>query len=511
VRISVSRAAFLVASLACSLAAPAAADMLLLKDGRVVEGPKIEEQEDGYHVKFSNGEVVVPKDQVKDCLVQGDQGYVPRDDEEKARLEKGLVPFEGRWVPKAERDAAVGKKIAEKKKRLEEAKAHREWRNRYTVKTANFDFEFTIPPDVAKGYMELMETYYSVFTKYWGIQRPPKAGKLKVCFYRDYDSFLETSGAGYGTLAYYRFVDPRELNFYYDRLDPEETIAIMFHEANHYLSHLVDLDFSYPHCIGEAMAEYYGGSRWDPVKKQMDLGHVQDGRLTEVMTDMQGGEMKKLEDYLRGQLGYDDYTWGWSFVHFMMETPKYTPKFKQFFLALARAKDIQRTGTGRHRTVLGEEFLRAFKKHMGVQDLSKLEQEWYEHVKALKFEGVRGYERAALAALSTGQKLKATRYFKLALEKGSKNPAVYLRYSSLLLSDNKAQEAVDLLKKGIPFDPMNADLYAALGRATRRLDGDANKAEGKRLLELAREIDPDNVELDLLIEEAVGKVGEAGN
>lgn len=506
-----ARACLLAFGLGLSLAAPVGADMLLLKDGRVVEGAKVEEQDDGFHLRFPHGDVLVPKDQVKDCLVEGDQGYVPRDDEEKAKLEKGLVPFEGRWVPKAERDAAVAKRVAEKKKRLEEAKAHREWRSRYVVKTANFEFEYTIPPEVAKGYIDLMETYYTVFTKYWGIQRPPKAGKLKVCFYRDYESFLETSGAGYGVLAYYRFVEPRELNFFYDRLDPEETIAVMFHEANHYLSHLVDLEFSYPHQVGEAMAEYYGGSLWDPVKKQMDLGHIQDGRLTEILTDIQGGETKKLEAWLKGDLGYDDYTWGWSFVHYMMQTPKYAAKFKQFFLALARAKDIQRTGSGRFRTVTGDEFLRAFKKYMGVSDLPALEKEWHDYVKSLRFEGVRGYERAALAALSTGQRLKATRYFKLALEKGSKNPAVFLRYSSLLLADGKAQEAVDLVKKGIPNDPLNADLYAALGRATRRLEGAENEAEGKRLLELAREIDPDNVELDLLLEEALEKAKEAGN
>jgi hypothetical protein len=90
--------------------------------------------------------------------------------------------------------------------------------------------------------MDLMETYYSVFTKQFGVARPPKE-KLKVCFYHDYETFLEVSGAPYGVLAYYRFVQPRELNFYYDRLRPDETTAIMFHEAQHYLSHLLDLKF----------------------------------------------------------------------------------------------------------------------------------------------------------------------------------------------------------------------------------------------------------------------------
>jgi tetratricopeptide (TPR) repeat protein len=240
----------------------------------------------------------------------------------------------------------------------------------------------------------------------------------------------------------------------------------------------------------------------------MSLGHVQDGRLTEVMTDIQGGEEKKLEAYLQDQLGYDDYTWGWSFVHFMMETPKYQPKFKKFFLAIARDKDIARTGEGFHRTVAGPEILKAFKRIMGIDDLAALEQEWYAHIKSLEFGSVRGYERAGLSALSTGREIKAEKYFKLALEKGTKNPAVFLRYAGLLTRKDRAEEAVELLKKGLPHDPLNAQMYAALGRATRRLDGEENQAQGKRWLELARELDPDDVEHELHLEEAVEMAAE---
>jgi hypothetical protein len=226
-----SRALLAAVATAAVLLPPRAAsadDMVLLKDGRTVECPKVEKQDKTYVLKFKNGDVTVPADQVKEALVSGASTYEPKDDDEKAKLEKGFVPFEGKWVPKSERDATVARRAAAAKKKIDEAKAHREWRNRYKAKTQNFDFEYTIPPEIAKGYMDLMETYYAYFTKQFGITRDPKR-RLTVCFYHDYDTFLEVAGAPRGVLAYYAFEPghPKELNFYYDRIRPQETAAIM--------------------------------------------------------------------------------------------------------------------------------------------------------------------------------------------------------------------------------------------------------------------------------------------
>ena len=404
---------------------PAAADSVLLKDGRTLDCPKVEKQGDGsYKLKFGSGEIVLKGDVVREAFTTSASGaYEPKDDAERAKLEKGLVPHEGKWVTKAERDAQVAKRAAEAKKRIDEAKAHREWRNRYKEKTANFEFEYTIPPDIAKGYIDMMETYYAYFTRQFSCARPPKE-KLKICFYHDYDTFLEVSGASYGVLAYYRFVAPRELNFYYDRLRPDETTAIMFHEAQHYLSHLFDLKFHIPHNFSESMAEYFGGSKWDRATKKMTTGGLQEGRLTEVQTDIAKGERKSLEKLVKNELGYEDYTWGWTFVHFMMETPKYSKKFQTFYRSLSSAKDIKRVSfQGDMTTIEGPELLRAFKKAMGVDDLAALEKEWNAYIDTkLKLESVVGFEEAAFAASASNRPLRANRFFKLAVENGSTNP-----------------------------------------------------------------------------------------
>ena len=50
-------------------------------------------------------------------------------------------------------------------------------------------------------------------------------------------------------------MNPIELNFYFDRNDRALTFDVMFHETNHYLTHLLDHEFNYPLWINESLAE----------------------------------------------------------------------------------------------------------------------------------------------------------------------------------------------------------------------------------------------------------------
>ncbi|MFO0933370.1 MAG: hypothetical protein U1E39_11750 [Planctomycetota bacterium] len=495
------------AVLGAALFAPALrarADSVLLADGRTVDCPKAEKLPDGgVKLHLQNGEIVLKAGLVKEVFATAADGaYLPKDDAEKAKLEKGLVPYDGKWVPKAERDAAVARRANEARKRIEEAKAHREWRNRYREKTANFEFEYTLPPDLAKGYMDLMEGYFAYFTRAWNVPKPKE--RLKVCLYHDYETFLEVSGAPRGVIGYYQPNPPRELNFYYDRMQPHETQAVMFHETQHYLAHLFDLRFDIPHWIGEAMAEYYGASTWDAAAKKMTTGGLQEGRLTEVQSDIARGERRPLAKLLDNTLGYHDYTWGWTFVHFMMETPKYAKKFQTFYRTLASAKDLRRDVRGDYVTVRGDELSRGFQKALGVADLPALEKEWYAYIDTkLKLESVVGYEAAGFSA-GYQRPLRAKRFFKLAVEKGSKNPAVYLRYGNLIAGE-ESSTALDLYRKGLELDPLNPELWLALGQHTRGLGGDENTAAGTKMMALAAELDPESAETWLLVQEALEK------
>lgn len=474
-----------VALSAAVLAPPAHADTLCLKDGRVIDGKPMAREADAIRVKFNAGDVVIPNAMVLDVLLDSD-------------------------AADAAKSASVKKRLAERKAYIEELKALSEWRNRKKESKAHFDFETTVPPHIYTRYRDLMEAYFSEFQKKWSVSQP-KDGRLLVCFYGDEDTFHQVSAAPGNVLGYFRFVRPLELDIYYDRLDPALTEDVMFHEANHYLQKLLNVDFSMPHFPGESLAEYYGASSYDEKSKKLTVGLVQEGRLAEVMTDVAGGNMMSLEKMLSTDRMYEHYTWGWSFVHFLMNRDKYQPKFLRFVKTLATGKEVKREienfGSDRLGVVQPEEILRVFLKSMELKDkeaLKGLEKEWHAYVtKELKADSTRGYEQAGLQVLGTypPRPLRARMLLEKAVESGSTNAHVHASLARMVASgEGDANEkpdrnrGIDLMRKSIALDPLVADSYAQLGEM---LTSSGKKDEGQKMLELARELDPDDPFLDL--------------
>lgn len=477
-------------------AALAAQDSLQLVDGRFVFGAKIERHEKGVVIHYQNGDVVVPQAMIKSCTAldagANDANWT---DAEKAKLAQGLVLFEDNWIRQDRRDAILRKRAGERAARIEEAKAHQEWRNCYKTETAHFAFEYTIDPDVMKDLIEMMEVYFKTFTKEWGIKKPAKMGKLKVCFYHDADYYQQVTGQTGGVIGYFRFVPPLELAFFYDRLDPEMTVDVMFHETNHYLTHLIDPKFKYPSWVNESLAEYYGASEWDPEKKSMQTGHLQEGRLAVVQDEIKLDHWQGLEELIRlehGAFNAVHYAWGWTFVHYLLSTPRYEKRFKNFYLALARDPSVARERWSFDmKTVTPDEQIRVLKKMLGVDDLAGLQQEWHAYVKGLQVVSHRGYEVAGNLALGRGMPIKAQRFFKTALEMGSKNPMTHYGYARALSQKNEFAAAAAQLELAIRGDPLNGLFYIRLAHAKGRLPN-ADKKELERLRDLAVEVEPDN-------------------
>jgi hypothetical protein len=492
----VARAALAAAALLL-LPAPALADLLLLKDGRVVDDVRMQKDRDAILVLYRNGVVRVPMELVEDYVIEGVAFPEPATDEERARRAEGLVKHNGKWVPVAVRDKAVKKQIEARLKSIEEYKKHREWRNRYQFKTKVFDFESNLPEAINEDFSEMLEVYYREFAKLWKVQVPREWGRLKICFYASRAEFQRTSGAPRNALAYYRFVDPRELNFFYDRHDPSYSVACLFHEANHYVTDLLGGGFQYPHWVNEAMAEYYGAAVWDPATKSMTMGRIQDGRLADIRADMVDKKdypLRKLLTSTRGD--YEHYTWGWSFVHFMMETPKYRTKWMRFFNDLARAPDVDRRHGGDRFSYLksGDECLRVFLSRTGLKekDLDGLEKEWLAHLEAMGEPGLQGLEKGGMRAFQDGRwRFRAPRLLKEAMDKGSRKPHVWAQYAMcLFLKKDEAvrPEVARVLERATELDPLDGYAWSRRGYLTY---GMGNKEEGERMLALAEEMDPE--------------------
>jgi tetratricopeptide (TPR) repeat protein len=338
--------------------------------------------------------------------------------------------------------------------------------------------------------------------KAWKITPPRGEPKLPVNIYIDAKSYHQVSGAPGGALAYFRFVKPWDLDTYYERLDPDYSKQVLYHEANHYLQLLVDTHFAVPHFPGESMAEYYGASRWDPVTKKFETGLIQEGRLCEIQTDIAGGDKVTLETLITTDGMYQHYTWGWALVHFLMNDSRYAAKFQKFFLALSGGKGILRQDLGRDnlRTVKQADVWKVFQDEMGLKDANavrKLETEWYDHIDKLGLVTESGLAKAGFTAAETGRVIRARRLFQEAIDKGSKNPLLFERYAELLDEKGDTGEARAMLEKAIELDPLEGKFYNRLGhRLLLHKD-----PEGDRWVALATElgfdddwIDPDELD-----------------
>jgi hypothetical protein len=476
--------------LAClALAASVRADVLVLRDGQIFPDHELERAEGGVNVLFPSGKVLVPDALVHLVLLEGEPEPEPGGEEERAKLAKGLVPFEGNWISKKRRDELIAKRVAVRKAEVQDNLAHREWKDRRKVETKNFRFEYTVPQHVFEEYAERMEAYFQAFAKEWRL-KPPKDGKPPVCFYSSQKEYYRTSGAPRGAVAYFKYGGGYELNSYYERLDPTYTEQVLFHEANHYLQKLINENFSYPHWPGEALAEYYGASRWDAQAKKLTVGLVQEGRLAEIQDDIAAGEWMPLLRILKdGQ--YEDYTWGWSLVHFLMNDARHAAAFKRFFLALANAQDVERTSAGGFATVAPDDLVAAFRKYLGLrsdEQVSALERDWHRFVQETLLANLstRGLEMGAFKAMATDRKLRAKRLFQEAIEAGSTNAQLYHKYAQLLLSEDRPK-AIENWHRAVELAPLTGSFWFALGGALEKSD----PAEAKRLKSLAREIDPE--------------------
>ena len=493
IRIPLSTFGFLLVAVLIGLP-DARADSILFKDGRYYEVPRATVDQDKILVKYEHGTVTIPMSLVQEYFILDSGGkFTPRTDEERAKVEQGLVPFDGDWIAEAERDRRVEERREKRRERLEEYKEHMLWRNRYKDQTKNFEFEYTVPPEIAEGYRDLFETFYTHVSKEWRIRR--RGPRLKVCLYNNREDFERIGNVPTGVLGYFRFVDPIELNFFYDRRDERMTLDVLFHEASHYMMHLYqERDFTLPPWIDEGLAEYYGASHWDPQTKKLEVGAIQEGRLVRMHDAMDGGEYQDLESLMREpSIDAMQYAWSWALNHMLLEDSKYERKYRKYVQTMARSKSVKREpwpNNPNYQWVVPQTSIALFQKSLGIRDLGAFEKQWYDYIRSMEVQSSRGYYEAGLFCQRWNRPVRATLYFKKALEMGSKNPGVYEQLGSVLTSRKKYDEAIDVLKKGIEIDPLNAHLYMRLGRVHLRQG--KQRDLGAELQKLAVEIDPDD-------------------
>ncbi|MFT5732227.1 MAG: hypothetical protein ACJA2W_002773 [Planctomycetota bacterium] len=472
-------------------------DILVLKDGRIIDGFEMEQADGHVIVQLEAGNIEI-NDNLVDALLEKDKeiSFVPQNSEETEKLEQGLVWYEGRWTKLRTATKKIQKSVDGRIKQAEEDKQHEMWKDRYITETKYFEWQHTTPLGTTERYIDACDAYYEIFKKDWKIKRDKKKKKLPINFYTDRKEFQRGAGGGGGALAYFRFVEPYDLCAFYDRLDPQFTEQVLFHELGHYLHKLIDEDFKYPHWPGESLSEYYGGAKWDPATKKLEVGMIHNGRLATIKREIGDGKKIDLREMITTK-GFEDYTWGWAFVHMLMNDKQYAKKFKKFFLGLATDKTVKRTRASFNlKFVEGEEVLRFFMECMDLEDmddLRELQTQWYDYITdVLEFTGENALIWEAKTASSLGEKKRARELYEKAFKEDMESPLAkaHFDYAQLLRSTSNKKDRALHLRKAVEKAPLTAEYRFTLGQELSRSSDKDAKAEGEKMVAIAIELDP---------------------
>lgn len=484
--------AIVAAALAAILSAPAGAfDKVLLKDGRMVEGKVLKEAAPGEaagdvtRLRIGKVEIPIANALIDKTWIEDLEGYVPKNKQEEDYLKKGLVLFEGSWMSRTRRETELKKRADAEKLAIAESLKRQDWRNAVTEESRHFIVTSNCTDAVRKEYVSRLEAYHKYFTDAWSITLSPGEvrGKMKVMLYRDYRDFLRVTKVPVGVLGFFSFVD-QELQLFHDAEDPDSSLDTLFHEGNHLLTFLIDTGFRYPIWLNEGMAEYYG-TAWIDERGEFHVGELQHGRIVELRTAKAAGKSLRLREVLeteQPQFGSAHYAVAWSFVHYMMESPRHGKAFKGFFATLPRNRDLKTEhktysnikGSLREPTL--DDVIAVLEDRFGAS-VEELEAEWLGWIEQAYGElKPQAYFDAAMLTLRNpqpdGSHLTMARdYFEKAVGMGIERAACYRNYSELLRQGGTGDpdeagalepdpvRAWDMVQKAMTLDPVGPYNY----------------------------------------------------
>lgn len=498
------------ALLAVAIAAPASlADRIITKNGRVLEGKVSKKDDNTYRIKLQTVEIDVPKETIKEVLVEGDMtGYEPKDDKEREMLGKGFVRYNNQWVSKEQYKQALDRENQRRKKILEEEAKHLQFADGWKIETAHFKVQGNCPKEILEDLGALLEEYYSVMNARIGMKASPtlQRKKMSLNIFRDRDAYMREGGAPAGTGGYFSNYQ-ESLNLYYDFEDPGYTRHVLLHEGTHLLTYLSNPKFDPPSWINEGMAEYFGSSKitGDRGKRKMEPGQIIDNRLL-VLQEMEKDRYVPIDKWLEystsyssveqaGGNTYEHYSYWWAFCHFLATSKKYDKKFLGYFRDLYALQGFEKkTGYGGLDTggvafeVEPKEYIAKLLERLGVKEVKKLDEEFRAWVKAQEPVGARGYFYVGRDLCMQDKYDPAIKNLDTAIAKGYDTSECYAYRARAWEAKRQMEKANQDWRSAIAQNPTEPSYRMEL--ATNLMLAKASRAEGLEQLKIAAELDP---------------------
>ncbi|MCK6480726.1 MAG: DUF1570 domain-containing protein [Planctomycetes bacterium] len=481
-------------------------DRVRLDDGRVISCRLEEPRGDEALLHFQTFVARIPKKRIVEKRLFADYDSTPRSKEEEAQAGRGLVRFGGRWITKEAAEKSVRAEEEEARKFREEDDKHSKWENRWIVETDHFRIEANIPREAVDRYGELLESFYDYFVKAFQIKlsQREKKNKLPVYLFRRRDEFRkfhdqDTGGRSESLLGYFVPAIGQERLVFFDMAgNRQETIDVMFHEGTHFIIHLAEPTVLVNRWVHEGCAEYFAACEYDG--KRFRPGLVQDGRLLHFQEMIRAGRVLPLETLLAGgdpypagespvEFGGEHYAQAWTLVHYLMEGKKgkYRAGFVNFLnLQLLKRGKLSPLEGGSRKYMDREEGKAALLRSIGVKDGNTLIEEVKEYAMTLPLRGAEAYVMRGEAHFYDGKAEEAEKDFAEALAKGGNDPKLLAHLARVYTYlPGKQAEALDLLRKSIALDPLDASTHFFLSRLVP-------PEEAYGILQTCLQVDPDH-------------------
>jgi len=127
-----------------------ASDRLVTSDARVLVVEKARQLPDGsYVLDFEHGQVSCPARFVASVEIEGDMSdYVPKNEDEREKLARGYVRYEGKWMSKPAYGAQLKREAEDRRARTKELAAHCDFGNAWEKETDHFLVRTNTSPEL---------------------------------------------------------------------------------------------------------------------------------------------------------------------------------------------------------------------------------------------------------------------------------------------------------------------------------------------------------------------------
>lgn len=480
-------------------------DVLRLEDGRVIRCAVGNEADGKYPVTIAGTVLQVPKESVASVRYFRDFDSTPRDADEEKKVARGLVRWDGKWVAAKKAEQIRNAEVSKARKIREDDEKHELWEDRRIHETRNFRIEANISMADLEYYAELLEDFYSTFTRMFKIKLTQRAkkNKLPVLLFRQREEYWkhfeqDRGGEGEHTNGYFVPVPGKERLVMHARPGSrKETTRVLLHEGTHYILHLANPQVMLPRWIHEGCAEYFAGfkdGRFTP-------GKIQDHRLLNFQEMIKGGKVIDFDEILtagnpskhaeRKQFSGPHYAQTWAFAHYMFhgKNGRYKAAFTNHLTKWITGRGVkyQAFTASERKYVLPEDDKEHLLRALKHNNFDKISAEVVAYAMQLPLEGAAAYvDRGEIRYHRDKQFDKAQEDFDAALERGAEDPEILLQVALAYgrMSTKGPKEAIPILQKALELDPLNVDARFHLARMSGKDTADQ--------LRICAAIEPDN-------------------